>query len=155
VIGYLGAARFGFFTAWPLLYLGNVIGTTILFLLVRRFGSPIFEENVAPETQQRYQALLEGNRLLLWLFYSVPMIPVDILSAMAGLSTISARRFLLIVYTGFLSYTAIIAFVGAFLADFVGVADAISLIGGVFFLIFCVALWRRHRKKGRQARTVP
>jgi uncharacterized membrane protein YdjX (TVP38/TMEM64 family) len=154
VIGYLGAARLGFLTAWPLLYLGNVIGTTILFLLVRRFGAPIFAENVAPESRQRYQNILEGNRLLLWLFYAVPMIPVDILSAMAALSTISARRFLLIVYTGFLSYTAIIAFVGAFLADYVGVADAISLIGGFFFIVFCVALWQRHRGKSAQARAV-
>lgn len=147
VIGYLGAARFGFLTAWPLLYIGNVVGTTILFLLVRHFGAPIFEENVAEETRDRYQAILEERPFLLWFFYAVPMIPVDILSAMAGLSRISARRFLLTVYSGFVLYTAIIAFVGAFLADFIGVAGAISVIGAVFFLIIAVGLWRRRRER--------
>jgi len=154
VIGYMGAARFGFLTAWPLLYLGNIIGTTLLFFLVRHFGAPIFAENVSETTRKRYESIVEGNRLLFWVFYAIPMIPVDFLSVIAGLSSIRSRDFLLVVYTGFIVYTGIIAFVGSALADFIGVADAISLIGGLFFVIFCVALWQRHRSKSAQARAV-
>jgi uncharacterized membrane protein YdjX (TVP38/TMEM64 family) len=140
--------------AWPLLYLGNIIGTTLLFILVRHFGAPIFAENVSETTRRRYEAIVEGNRLLFWIFYAIPIIPVDFLSVIAGLSKIRTRDFLLVVYTGFIIYTALISFVGSTLADFIGVANTISLIGAVFFLLFCVALWQRHRRKSAQARAV-
>ena len=151
VIGYMGAARFGFLTAWPLLYLGNVIGTTILFLLVRHFGAPIFAENVSASTRARYEAIVNGNRFLFWIFYAIPLIPVDFLSAIAGLSTMRRRTFLLIACTGYASYTAIIAGAGSYLAENIGVADALSLIGGIFFVILAIWVWQRHRERSANA----
>jgi uncharacterized membrane protein YdjX (TVP38/TMEM64 family) len=145
-IGYLGAARYGFWTAWPLLYIGNIIGTTIAFLLARKVGAPIFEENVSDKTRARYDALLEGHPLLLWGVYTVPLIPVDILSVLAGLSHMPARKFLLIAYTGFFFYTAIVAYVGSFLAQFIGVTEAMSAIGGLFLVVLAVWLWRHQRQ---------
>jgi len=145
-IGYLGAARYGFWQAWPLLYIGNIIGTTIAFLLARRIGAPIFEENVAPATRARYNALLDGHPLLLWAVYTVPLIPVDVLSVLAGLSRMSARRFLFIAYTGFFFYTAIVAYVGSFLARFIGVTEAMSAIGAVFLLALVLWLWKQQRQ---------
>jgi uncharacterized membrane protein YdjX (TVP38/TMEM64 family) len=145
-IGYLGAARYGFWTAWPLLYIGNIIGTTIAFLLARKIGAPIFEENVSGKTRARYDALLEGHPLLLWGVYTVPLIPVDVLSVLAGLSHMPARKFLLIAYTGFFFYTAIVAYVGSFLAQFIGVTEAMSAIGGLFLVVLAVWLWRHQRQ---------
>jgi uncharacterized membrane protein YdjX (TVP38/TMEM64 family) len=145
-IGYLGAARYGFWQAWPLLYIGNIIGTTIAFLLARKIGAPIFEENVAPKTRARYNALLDGHPLLLWAVYTIPLIPVDVLSVLAGLSRMSARRFLLIAYTGFFFYTAIVAFVGSFLAQFIGVTEAMSAIGIVFLIALAAWLWNQHKQ---------
>jgi uncharacterized membrane protein YdjX (TVP38/TMEM64 family) len=145
-VGYLGAARFGFWQAWPLLYIGNVIGTILVFFLARRFGTPVFEENVAPATRARYNRLLEHHPLLLWLVYSVPLIPVDVLSVLAGLSTISPRRFFLIALSGYIIYTAIVAYVGSSLAQFIGVTEAVSVIGAVFFIALAVWLWRQQRK---------
>ena len=146
-IGYLGAARYGFVQAWPLLYIGNIIGTALVFRLSRRFGAPIFEENVSSRTRQRYDALLEGNPVLLWLAYAIPVIPVDVLSVLAGLSKLSARRFLLIAGTGYVIYTGIVAYVGSFLADYIGVADAMSMIGAVFLVGVAVWLWRSTRRR--------
>jgi uncharacterized membrane protein YdjX (TVP38/TMEM64 family) len=145
-VGYLGAARFGFWQAWPLLYIGNVIGTTFVFFLARRYGTPLFEENVAENTRVRYNRLLEHHPVLLWLVYSVPLMPVDVLSVLAGLSTLSARRFLSIALTGYLFYTAIVAYVGSALAQFVGVTEAVSVIGAVFFVVLVWWLWSYNRK---------
>src|SRR5512145_1511419 len=39
-IGYMGAARFGFWQAWPMLYIGNIIGTALVFTLARKYGTP-------------------------------------------------------------------------------------------------------------------
>jgi uncharacterized membrane protein YdjX (TVP38/TMEM64 family) len=147
-VGYLGAARFGFWQAWPLLYIGNVIGTTLVFFLARRFGTPIFEENVSQKTRKRYDDILQNHPVLLWAVYSVPVIPVDVLSVLAGLSKISARRFLTIALTGYIIYTGIVAYVGSSLAQFIGVTEAMSVIGLVFVAGLGWWLWKRH--KGRE-----
>jgi len=142
-IGYMGAARYGFWTAWPLLWIGNVVGTTIAFFLARRFGAPIFEESVSAKTRARYDALLDGNQLTLWLVYALPIAPVDILSVLAGLSRMTAIRFLLIANSGYILRTAIAAYAGSSLAQYAGVSTAMSIIGGLFVIGLIVWLWKR------------
>ena len=145
-IGYLGAARFGFWQAWPLLYIGNVIGTTIVFWLARKLGGPIFEENVSPRARARYDAILEKKTVLLWFIYAVPLVPVDVLSILAGLSRIRPRRFFLIAHTGYISYTAIVAYLGSSLADYLGVTQAISVLGSIFFIGLVWWVWKSGRR---------
>ncbi|HEX2166935.1 MAG TPA: VTT domain-containing protein, partial [Longimicrobiales bacterium] len=147
-VGYLGAARFGFWPAWPLLYFGNIIGTVLVFYLARRYGAPLFEEHVAPKTRDRYNRLLDQHPVLLWFVYAIPLVPVDVLSVLAGLSTMHARRFFLTALTGYISYTAIVALVGSELAQYIGMADALSLIGAVFLVGLGWWLWRRSRNHG-------
>ena len=151
-IGYLGAARFGFLQAWPLLYIGNVIGTSLVFFLARRYGTPIFEENVSDKTRQRYDDILQNHPVLLWAVYSVPIIPVDVLSVLAGLSRISARRFLSIALSGYIIYTGIVAYVGSSLAQFIGVTEAMSVIGLVFIIGLGWWLWQQHARAGGAGR---
>lgn len=146
-VGYLGAARFGFWQAWPLLYVGNVIGTIIVFHLARRYGGPLFTENVAPKTRDRYNRLLDTHPVLIWFVYAIPLLPVDVLSALAGLSTMRARRFFTIALTGYIAYTGIVAFVGSSLVDFIGVADALSVLGAIFFAGLAWWLWTRSRNQ--------
>jgi uncharacterized membrane protein YdjX (TVP38/TMEM64 family) len=148
-VGYLGAARYGFLHAWPLLYIGNVIGTTLVFWLARRYGTPLFEENVSEKTRARYNNILENHPGLLWLVYTVPVVPVDILSVLAGLSRISARKFLGIALTGYIIYTGIVAFVGSSLAQFIGVTEAVSVIGAVLLIAIVWWLWKQQTKPGR------
>lgn len=148
-VGYLGAARFGFWQAWPLLYAGNVIGTVLVFFLARRYGTPFFEEHVAPRTRDRYNRLLDSHPVLIWFVYAIPFVPVDVLSVLAGLSTMTPRRFFLIALTGYIVYTAIVASVGSTLAEFIGVADALSVIGAVFFGGVVWWLWTRSRNQRR------
>jgi uncharacterized membrane protein YdjX (TVP38/TMEM64 family) len=145
-VGYLGAARFGFWTAWPLLYIGNVIGTTLVFFLARRLGAPIFEEMVSDKTRDRYNDKLQNHPFLLWLAYTVPVVPVDVLSVLAGLSSISARRFFLTAFSGYLIYTAIVAYVGSSLAQFIGVTETLSILGGILLLGLIVWIWKESRR---------
>lgn len=147
-IGYMGAARFGFWQAWPMLYIGNVIGTTIVFVLARKYGTPLFEENASSKTRERYNRLLQGHPALLWFFYTVPLIPVDVLSVLAGLSHISRRRFFTIAFTGYFIYTAIVAYVGSALARYVGITDALSILGVIFLL--AVGWWLWHQQKSHK-----
>lgn len=152
-IGYMGAARFGFWQAWPMLYIGNVIGTTLVFLLSRRFGAPLFEQNTSSKTRERYDRLLQGHPLLLWFCYTIPVIPVDVLSVLAGLSHISQRRFFTIAFTGYFFYTAIVAYMGSALARYVGITDALSMIGIVLLIAVGWWLWdnQKTRRSARQS----
>jgi uncharacterized membrane protein YdjX (TVP38/TMEM64 family) len=145
-IGYLGAARFGFWPAWPLLYIGNVIGTTLVFYLARRLGAPIFEEMVSEKARERYNDKLNNHPFLLWLAYTVPVVPVDVLSVLAGLSKITARRFFLTAFSGYLIYTAIVAYVGSSLAQFIGVTETLSILGAVLLLGLIVWIWKESRR---------
>jgi uncharacterized membrane protein YdjX (TVP38/TMEM64 family) len=144
-IGYMGAARYGFWASWPLLWIGNVIGTTIAFFLARRFGAPIFEESVAAKTRARYDALLDGNLGMLWLVYALPIAPVDILSVLAGLSRMTAVKFLLIANSGYILRTGIAAYAGSSLAQYAGVSAAMSIIGAAFVVGLIVWLWKRQK----------
>ena len=146
-IGYLGAARFGFWQAWPMLYIGNVIGTALVFFLSRKYGSPLFEENTSSKTRARYDRLLEGNPALLWFFYTVPLIPVDVLSVLAGLSHMSKRKFFTIAFTGYFFYTGIVAYVGSSLAHLIGITEALSVIGLIFVIGLGWWLWNAQKKK--------
>ena len=156
-IGYLGAARFGFWQAWPLLYLGNIIGTALVFFLARRYGAPLFDAHVSARARERYDRMLQDRPLLLWLAYSVPLVPADVLSILAGLSRIPARRFFLTAFTGYISYTAIVAYVGDSLSHLIGVTDAISVLGAIFFLGLLWWVYRGSRKvaRGRPAGQAP
>lgn len=151
-IGYLGAARFGFWQAWPLLYLGNVIGTTLVFWLARRYGAPVFEAYVSARARERYDYKLQQRPFLLWLAYAVPVLPVDVLSILAGLSRIPAPRFFLTACTGYLFYTAIVAYVGDSLSHLIGVTNAISVLGGIVFVGLLVWLWKESRDRRARAR---
>lgn len=146
-IGYLGAARFGFWQAWPMLYAGNVIGTFLVFTLARKYGTPLFEENTSSKTRERYDRLLDGHPLLLWLFYTVPIIPVDVLSVLAGLSHMSKRRFFTTAFTGYFFYTAIVAYVGSSLAHLIGITEALSVIGVVFVIVLGYWMWSGQKRK--------
>lgn len=148
-IGYMGAARYGFWQAWPLLYIGNIVGTALVFTLSRRYGAPLFEENTSPRTRERYNRLLETHPALLWFFYTVPLIPVDVLSVLAGLSQISRRRFFTIAFTGYFFYTAIVAYVGSSLARYIGITDALSILGALFVL--AIGWWLWNQQKSRKA----
>jgi uncharacterized membrane protein YdjX (TVP38/TMEM64 family) len=151
-IGYLGAARFGFWEAWPLLYLGNVIGTTLVFWLARRYGAPLFEAHVSARARQRYDEQLQQRPFLLWLAYAVPVLPVDVLSILAGLSRVPARRFFLTAYTGYIFYTAIVAYVGASLSHLIGVTNALSVLGGILFVGLLLWAWKGSRDGVRASR---
>lgn len=148
-IGYLGAARFGFWEAWPLLYTGNMVGTAIVFLIARKYGTPLFEQNTSSRTRQRYNWLLDQHPVLLWLCYMLPIFPADVMSVMAGLSQMTARRFFLIAFTGYFFYTAIIAYIGSSLAYLIGITDALSILGMVFAAGLMWWLWTAQRKKRR------
>jgi uncharacterized membrane protein YdjX (TVP38/TMEM64 family) len=79
----------------------------------------------------------------------VPIIPLDILSILAGLSTLSKKRFFATAFSGYIIYTGIVAYVGSSLAHLIGVTDALSVIGFLFLLAVLWWLWKNQRERAR------
>ena len=148
VIAFVGSAQLGFWVAWPILYAGNVVGSNVLFLLARRFGRPFVERHTKEKQRQRYEAALERHPRLLWIPYSLPVFPIDVISILLGVSRMRRRWFLLTTFLALPSYTGITAIVGSRFGRYVpwldGVSIAILVLLAGYLLVFVIPrVWRR------------
>ncbi len=143
-VAYLGAATLGFWRSWPILYVGNVIGTAIVFTLARRIGKPYVDRMVPAKKRKRYENLLTRHQRLLWFVYAMPLFPLDMISILAGFTKMPTRRFLIIAVTALPFSTGMVAFAGAFLGKYLGVLNMVSLIVLGALALGAVWLWRRH-----------
>ncbi|MFP4523707.1 MAG: TVP38/TMEM64 family protein [Candidatus Woesearchaeota archaeon] len=120
-------------------YLGNVLGSLLAFWLARRFGRSFVERLLSRDAVSRYDAFFHRFHHWLLLLYALPVVPVDILSFVSGLSGLRWRRFFLVVAVGFIPNTLALAFVGD---SFRGL-DAFSLVFYVvlFAVVFGLLAW--------------
>ncbi len=140
VITLLGAAHFGFLRAWALTYIGNIIGLNAAFYLTRKIGRP-FVERMVPEQQRKpYEALIQKYPKTVWLAYALPILPVDIITILLGLTNVSHKRFFIITSTGMITYVGLWAFLGSQLAQYVPYLEYISTIV-LLGIIGIIAWW--------------
>ena len=153
VIAFVGSAQLGLWTAWPILYAGNVIGSNVLFHLARRFGRPFVERHTKEKQRLKYERALERHPRLLWIPYAFPVFPIDVISALLGVSGLRRRWFLLITLLALPSYTGITALVGSRYGHYIPWLNWISMgilvLLGIYLLAFVLpALVRRGRRSG-------
>ena len=154
VIAFVGSAQLGFWTAWPILYAGNVIGSNVLFNLARRFGRPWVERHTKEAQRRKYESALARHPRLLWIPYALPVFPIDVISALLGVSGLRRRWFLLITLFALPSYTGITALVGSRFGRYVPWINGISLAILVLlagWLLFFVLSGLVRRRRGRQS----
>ncbi len=90
---------FGFWKGTLLCYIGILLGSALVFLLVRRFGRRLVEIFFSKEKIQSLRFLQNSRRrnILLFFIMMVPGTPKDLISYFAGLLNISLPRWLLVV----------------------------------------------------------
>ena len=154
VIAFVGSAQLGFWTAWPILYVGNVIGSNILFHLARRFGRPWVERHTKEKQRLRYERALARHPRLLWIPYALPVFPIDVISALLGISGMRRRWFLLTTVLALPSYTGITALVGSRFGRYVpwinGISVAILALLAAYLLFFVLPGLVRRGRRGRR-----
>jgi uncharacterized membrane protein YdjX (TVP38/TMEM64 family) len=152
VIAFVGSAQLGFWTAWPILYAGNVIGSNILFSLSRRFGRPWVERHTKEAQRRKYERALERHPRLLWIPYALPVFPIDVISALLGVSGMRRRWFLLTTVLALPSYTGITALVGARFGHYIPwinwISLAILVVLAAYLLFFVLPALVRRRGRG-------
>jgi uncharacterized membrane protein YdjX (TVP38/TMEM64 family) len=99
----LGAMIFGMGQGFLLNYIGIVIGSVVNFTLTRQFGWSLVETFVSEKNIKRYRGWLKENNRFKRLFTFMiffPLSPDDVFCYLAGLSTITFKRFFLTLIAG-------------------------------------------------------
>jgi uncharacterized membrane protein YdjX (TVP38/TMEM64 family) len=98
-IQIIGGLLFGWLLGGLLSFLGTVLGTLCIFVLVKRFGRPLVEAFVNEKHLKKYDFLEDEKKLtfILMILYIIPGIPKDVISYIVPLTKISRRDFFLYV----------------------------------------------------------
>jgi uncharacterized membrane protein YdjX (TVP38/TMEM64 family) len=104
----VGTVLFGPVQALVLTLTGSAIGSTLVFVLARRWGRPLAERLLGPESFRRYSGLAaNGGGLWFFLAMLVPVLPGDVVCVLAAVSPLSFPRFMLVIMFGRLPGTVL------------------------------------------------
>ncbi len=112
------AAGFLFGPIWGALYvyLGNIIGTLIVFLLARRFGRSIILRVFNRDKLTEYEKAIARHENLFLSFYFFPFFPLDVITAAFGLSLVRVKKFISLIIIGYAFNISLLALFGDYLA---------------------------------------
>lgn len=132
----VGALAFGPWPALGLSLAGMALGSAVVFLVARRWGRPLAVRLVGAERIYRYENLMTARGgLLIWLVFLLPLLPDDALCALAGISGISFRRFMVIATAGRVPAVAAGVFAMA------GLEGAPAWVWALAAAVFAAFLW--------------
>ncbi len=142
----VGTLLFGVWGGLALSVAGATAGSAVLFLAVRRWGRPLALRLAGREAFKRYAGVLDRKGALLFAILLVPFTPDDVVCALAGLSKVSLRRFVVLVAVGRTPSWLATALVTAELATrsaavWIGAALAVAAL-------LALGLWHRKRLEG-------
>lgn len=151
-----GGYAFGAWWGTALCLIGAVLGSVAVFALVRRWGRPLAEVVFPKEKLDKLQFLHSSPKrtALLWLIFTAPGTPKDLLCYFAGLTDMKWRTWLLIATVGRLPSIVTSTVGGGALGDRNYTAAAIAFgvalaAAGVGYLVYR-AVCRRNEQKGEE-----
>ena len=151
-----GGYAFGAWWGTALCLIGAVLGSVAVFALVRHWGRPLAEVVFPKEKLDKLQFLHSSPKrtALLWLIFTAPGTPKDLLCYFAGLTDMKWRTWLLIATVGRLPSIVTSTVGGGALGDRNYTAAAIAFgvalaAAGVGYLVYR-AVCRRNGQKGEE-----
>lgn len=151
-----GGYAFGAWWGTALCLIGAVLGSGAVFALVRHWGRPLAEVVFPKEKLDKLQFLHSSPKrtALLWLIFTAPGTPKDLLCYFAGLTDMKWRTWLLIATVGRLPSIVTSTVGGGALGDRNYTAAAIAFgvalaAAGVGYLVYR-AVCRRNGQKGEE-----
>jgi len=149
-LAYTAGYLFGPLPAATYSMLGILIGAALGFLLARRLGWPLIEK-IAPKSWiERWRNLAAVNSSFTW-FLLMLAPTADVFYFIAGLTTLSFRRFMFIVLIGRMPGILLSSFLGANIEAF-GVQWIFILIGAML-VVSLFGNWVRQRVEKRALNT--
>lgn len=99
-VALAGALIFGVWEGLALALTGSVIGSVLIFFVARRWGEPLVVRLVGERIYRKYVGILDAKGWWLFAILLFPFMPDDAVVALAGLSALSFRRFLVVMVVG-------------------------------------------------------
>ena len=98
---------------------GALVGSFAVYWLVKAFGRPLVEIMVPEDKLDRLHALLDEDKLELWVFilFLIPGIPKDLLTYLVPLTSVRGKQFLLLSNLGRFPSLAASVLIGDSLSD--------------------------------------
>lgn len=152
----VGGLLFGWFWGAVLSFAGVVLGALVVFMLVRKIGTPIVEAFVTENHMKKFKFLEDARKLtgILIILYLIPGIPKDVLTYIVPLTKISKRDFFMYVMPCRLPAIIMSTVLGSNVGDgnfkvAIGILVAFMVIGivGFFFKDSILNKIKQHRKK--------
>lgn len=101
VLAGVGGYLFGTWLGTLYSMVGVVLGSTVVFAASQRYGRPFIERVLAPEMLAQFDGFVaEYGTTGLFVAFLLPTFPDDALCALAGLTQLDYRRFLLLLVVG-------------------------------------------------------
>lgn len=100
VVGYAaGAVLFGWFGGFVCNYIGISIGSVLAFYLARRYGASFVQRHVSAAAYEKYAHWTQKKGFLWFLILTIflPVAPDDLICFLAGLTAISAKKFIFVI----------------------------------------------------------
>jgi len=129
----VGGYLFGAWLGAGYSMVGVVVGSTVVFLVSRRFGRSYAERVIEQSALRRWDAFVDrGGVPALFVCFLLPTFPDDLLCFVAGLTDLRLRRFLVLVVVGRTPTFVAVAYAGTRLSD--GVLGQFALVVTVLTL---------------------
>jgi uncharacterized membrane protein YdjX (TVP38/TMEM64 family) len=126
---------FGFFFGYLYSWIGNCIGSFLLFLMIRKIGGMRFETKIQ---RSKYRGTLEKikrkNRTVLFFLYCFPFTPSFLISGTAALSNMDTQYFLLTMLPSKLVMILSLAFIGENVSSFF--VNPLKSVLYILFILF-------------------
>jgi uncharacterized membrane protein YdjX (TVP38/TMEM64 family) len=138
-LGLVGGYLFGTWAGLLYSMVGVTVGSTVVFVLARRYGRPFVERVFEDEAVARFDSLVdERGALGLFVVFLLPTFPDDAVCALAGLTPLRLRTLVVLVVLGRLPTFLLVALAGDSLAA--ARYETVLLVAGVA-VAFTVAVY--------------
>jgi uncharacterized membrane protein YdjX (TVP38/TMEM64 family) len=139
-----GGYLYGFTVAFLIIFVTTVVTSQLAFALARSVGRPIVYRLAPRKLIDHWESAANRQGFVFFLFaFILPIFPSDLMSYVAGLSSISPRRFFAANFCGRLPCAALMALTGAYGFKLpVQAWVAIALVSASMFLV-----WRYYAAK--------
>jgi uncharacterized membrane protein YdjX (TVP38/TMEM64 family) len=117
VLGFVGGYLFGTVAGTAYSLLGATIGSTVAFVLSRRYGRPFVADVLAAETLAAFDGFVDRHGVFaVFLVFLLPGLPDDAICFMAGVTRIPIRHLVAVSVVGRLPGYFLVSLAGARLA---------------------------------------
>ncbi len=118
---------------------GSIVGSVLVFLAARRWGEALVVRIVGEGTFRKYVGMLDARGWWVFVVLLVPFVPDDAVCALAGLSALKFRRFLVLMVVGRIpgsTMTALLAseWVTGSAAVWISVGTAVAVVLALGFV---------------------